>query len=592
MAVYLVHRYLATDLMHASTSCARSPCFDGLSDDQLRRAGRRRRGGRRSTPGEVAVPRGPAGRLLVGAARGRGRAASGTSAARRPCSGRWTVAGQWAGGFRAWDDARRLPGDRPGAGAGPDAPASRPRRCGELAQRVVPVRRPPDRGPVPDGPQHRGDGAAARGAGRARHAGRRAGPRDQQPGRGRDPRGRRARRRPADAAAGRPRRPRRAATHRRAVRRPRRAAPRDRRRATWPTDPLALADREDDADRPGSTTTASTRTGWSPRRWPRPASTSAWCERVADAARRARPRARRWSGWRARCRSAALLAEVKESTQRVSDLVGAVRSYSQLDRASLQRIDVTEGLESTLVMLGHKLKAASPWSATTPTTCRRSRRTPASSTRSGRTSSTTPSTPWTAPGRCGSRARADGAVRSSSRSPTPGPGMPAEVAAARVRAVLHHQGRRQGHRPRPRHLAPDRRRAAPRRDHHRAGGRADSVPGAAARAWLMLTMTAGRVLLGTLVATLLVLWPSVPVAAHTTAVASWPAVGEVVTSAPGRVTVAYSTEVLPDVTVSVVGPDGTSLADGEPGGGGPARHAGARGVRGGGGLQRLVRGGR
>ena len=55
-----------------------------------------------------------------------------------------------------------------------------------------------------------------------------------------------------------------------------------------------------------------------------------------------------------------------------------------------------------------------------------------------------------------------------------------------------------------------------------------------------------------------------PVAAHTTAVASWPAVGEVVTSAPGRVTVAYSTEVLPDVTVSVVGPDGTSLADGEP----------------------------
>jgi signal transduction histidine kinase len=52
---------------------------------------------------------------------------------------------------------------------------------------------------------------------------------------------------------------------------------------------------------------------------------------------------------------AALLAEVKESTRRVSELVGAVRSYSQLDRASMQRTDLTEGLQSTLVMLGHRL---------------------------------------------------------------------------------------------------------------------------------------------------------------------------------------------------------------------------------------------
>jgi signal transduction histidine kinase len=52
---------------------------------------------------------------------------------------------------------------------------------------------------------------------------------------------------------------------------------------------------------------------------------------------------------------ATLLGELKDSTRRISELVGAVRSYSQLDRASLQRIDVTDGLESTLVMLGHKL---------------------------------------------------------------------------------------------------------------------------------------------------------------------------------------------------------------------------------------------
>ncbi|MEO6143991.1 MAG: ATP-binding protein [Dermatophilaceae bacterium] len=53
---------------------------------------------------------------------------------------------------------------------------------------------------------------------------------------------------------------------------------------------------------------------------------------------------------------ATLLSEVKESTKRVSDLVAAVRSYSQMDRASMQHIDVTDGLESTLVMLGHKLR--------------------------------------------------------------------------------------------------------------------------------------------------------------------------------------------------------------------------------------------
>lgn len=54
--------------------------------------------------------------------------------------------------------------------------------------------------------------------------------------------------------------------------------------------------------------------------------------------------------------TATLLAEVKESTRRISDLVAAVRSYSQLDRASMQQTDLTEGLESTLVMLAHKLR--------------------------------------------------------------------------------------------------------------------------------------------------------------------------------------------------------------------------------------------
>ncbi len=54
--------------------------------------------------------------------------------------------------------------------------------------------------------------------------------------------------------------------------------------------------------------------------------------------------------------TSALLSEVKESTARISALVAAVRSYSQLDRASLQDIDVSEGIDSTLVMLQHKLR--------------------------------------------------------------------------------------------------------------------------------------------------------------------------------------------------------------------------------------------
>ena len=52
----------------------------------------------------------------------------------------------------------------------------------------------------------------------------------------------------------------------------------------------------------------------------------------------------------------ALLGELREATGRVSELVNAVRSYTQMDRAALQPVDVVEGLESTLVILHHKLK--------------------------------------------------------------------------------------------------------------------------------------------------------------------------------------------------------------------------------------------
>lgn len=81
----------------------------------------------------------------------------------------------------------------------------------------------------------------------------------------------------------------------------------------------------------------------------------AWCERAAAAL----PDAALGPGleWVASTFSAiTLLSEVKESTGRVSELVAAVRAYSQMDRGSLQRTTITDGLESTLVMLGHKLR--------------------------------------------------------------------------------------------------------------------------------------------------------------------------------------------------------------------------------------------
>jgi signal transduction histidine kinase len=80
----------------------------------------------------------------------------------------------------------------------------------------------------------------------------------------------------------------------------------------------------------------------------------AWCERVEEAVGAVcLDPALHWVA--ASLTAASLLGEVKESTQRVSNLVAAVRSYSQLDRASVQRTDVREGLLSTLTVLSHKL---------------------------------------------------------------------------------------------------------------------------------------------------------------------------------------------------------------------------------------------
>ena len=51
-----------------------------------------------------------------------------------------------------------------------------------------------------------------------------------------------------------------------------------------------------------------------------------------------------------------LVNEVEQSTSRISDLVGAIKSYSYMDRAEVQEVDLHEGLNNTLKILHHKLK--------------------------------------------------------------------------------------------------------------------------------------------------------------------------------------------------------------------------------------------
>jgi signal transduction histidine kinase len=82
---------------------------------------------------------------------------------------------------------------------------------------------------------------------------------------------------------------------------------------------------------------------------------TAWCERALAALGddALRP-GLEWVS--ATMSSKTLLSELKHAVSRISELVAAVRSYSQMDRASAQRVDVRDGLESTVTMLGHKLK--------------------------------------------------------------------------------------------------------------------------------------------------------------------------------------------------------------------------------------------
>ena len=187
--------------------------------------------------------------------------------------------------------------------------------------------------------------------------------------------------------------------------------------------------------------------------------------------------------------TAVLIAEAQDATRRISDLVSAVKSYSQLDRAAVQDVRVVDGLESTLIMLGHKLRGGVTVVRDYDDSV------PAVTANPGELNQV-----WTN--------LVDNAVDAMDGSGTltlrthadehhvvvevcdTGAGHDRRGRRPRLRAVLHDQGGREGDGPRPRHLPADRRRAA-RRGHRRpVGAGAHGRGGAPAPArsdWLKAT---------------------------------------------------------------------------------------------------------
>jgi signal transduction histidine kinase len=80
----------------------------------------------------------------------------------------------------------------------------------------------------------------------------------------------------------------------------------------------------------------------------------AWLDRVSTLAGSATDAAVGWVAATLTVRG--LAGELQESTKRMSDLVGAVKSYAYMDRGDLVEVDLHEGLETTLAVLGHRLK--------------------------------------------------------------------------------------------------------------------------------------------------------------------------------------------------------------------------------------------
>jgi signal transduction histidine kinase len=81
---------------------------------------------------------------------------------------------------------------------------------------------------------------------------------------------------------------------------------------------------------------------------------SNWLDQVREFAGSATPAALRSVA--ASLSAQRLVSDLRESTERMSSLITAVKAYAYMDRGGLVEADIHEGLETTLKVLGHKLK--------------------------------------------------------------------------------------------------------------------------------------------------------------------------------------------------------------------------------------------
>ncbi len=409
---------------------------------------------------------------------------SGTSVREDTVVGRMDAPGRWAGGFRAWDEHGRLPRHRPRRRTRADAAGAAPRRCVTGCSEWFPFGGPPDRGPLraPRAASSRRPGSGSRWSRSARSP-----PASPTRSTTRPPR-RPGRSTPSTPSARRcwPRCgswPTASITADQFARARRAAAARSRPRPSKP-DPIRLADRRGGALRPGWT-----RTGVERR----------LDDRAAARGRRGRRR----------------LVRARRPSVLVGPTLGArarLGGEHPVDARAL--LDGGEGVDPPDLRAGRGRAVLLPDGPGLDAAARRDRRprehagdARAQAARRGHGG------PGVRRRRCpGSRRYAgelnqvwtnlidnavdamdgDGTLRVVTRREPDavvveigdtGAGMPPGGGGSGVRGVLHDQGRRQGHRPRPRHRAADRRRAPSRRDRDRlrAGPDGDAGPAALLR---------------------------------------------------------------------------------------------------------------
>jgi signal transduction histidine kinase len=84
---------------------------------------------------------------------------------------------------------------------------------------------------------------------------------------------------------------------------------------------------------------------------------AAWLDRLSTVAGSGSSAAVAWIA--ATLTARGLASEIAESTDRMGKLVKAIKAYAFMDRGDLVETDIHEGLDTTLLVLGHKLKTTS-----------------------------------------------------------------------------------------------------------------------------------------------------------------------------------------------------------------------------------------